>query len=103
VNGNGIQILITNVNESGLYAKWNKEILAYASKIFELSAEKLSKINDKSEKHVVKIKSALGPFFAGVFASIIIFVFEISILKKFLKTRTNANKLFMNIRRNYFH
>ncbi len=87
-----------DVKESGLYDKWLKEIQAFASKFFEDSDKKLPKI-DKSANLVVKIKPALGPLFVGVLVSIIIFFFEISILKKFLKTITNANQLFMKIKR----
>ncbi len=88
-----------DVNESGLYDKWIREIQAFASKFFQDSDKKLPKIDFKSANRVVKIKPALGPLFVGVFASVIIFLFEISILKKFLKIRTNAKKLFMKIRR----
>ncbi len=91
-----------DVNESGLYAKWLREIQAFGSKFFDDSDKKFPKINAKSANHVVKIKPALGPFFVGVFTSIIVFVFEILILKKFLKPRTNANKLLMKTRRNTF-
>jgi hypothetical protein len=87
-----------DVNESGLYEKWKREIQTFGSKVFEDWDKKLPKIDYKSANHVVKIKPALGPFFVGVFTSIIIFLFEISILKKFLKTITNANKLFMKRR-----
>jgi len=88
--------------EFGLYAKWVRELQGFGSKFFEDSDKKLPKVNYKPANHVVKIKPALGPFFVGVFTSIIVFVFEILILKKFLKPRTNANKLFMKTRRNTF-
>jgi hypothetical protein len=89
-----------DVKESGLYEKWIKEIQAFASKFFQDSDKKFAKIDYKSSNRVVKIKPGLGPLFVGVLASIIIFLFEISILKKFLKTITNANQLFMKIKRN---
>ncbi len=83
-----------DVNESGLYEKWKRELQAFGSKFFDDSDKKLPKIDYKSANDVVKIKPALGPFFVGVFASIIIFLFEIKILKKFLKPKN----LFMKIR-----